>query len=249
MLITLLLFSSLAMAEDMASEKYCFSSAGKSLSAKHKLTAIQVPSDVVTSDDNCLVVQMRPHRRELIQRFVLSSFPEASVSFSSEDVRREPCRLKVEKQKVKTGDDLNIGVNQQGGIITKTDSIGNTSETMQIQTLKDFELSVDQDEIKGSCRFINSNRYEISLTVRKNPKPIVPTALPPGTIVVLNQPPADQETMVLHTQLQLSRGEKIDIGGVVKDLEYKNKSVTIKPDLKHETLGQSSSEKVWLSLQ
>lgn len=249
MLITLLLFSTLAMAEDMSSEKYCFSDVNQSMSAKHKLTAIQVPSDVVTSDDNCLVVQMRPHRRELIQRFILSSFPGSSVSFSSEDVQREPCRLKVEKQKIKSADDLNIGINQQSGSITKTDSLGNASETMQIQTIKDFELSVDQDEIKGTCRYINSNRYEISLTVRKNPRPIVPVELPPGTIVVLNQPPADQETMVLHTQVQLSRGEKIDIGGVVKNLKNKNNTIDIKPDLKHEALDQTSTEKVWLSLQ
>lgn len=249
MIITLLLFSFLAQAEEMSSEKYCFSSPMQSSSAKQKLSAIQVPSDTVTIDDNCLVVQMRPHRRELIQRFILSSFPGTAVSFSSEDVQREPCKLKVEKVKVKTADDLNAGVNQQGISLNKTDTNGAATETMQIQTIKDFELAVDQDEIKGTCRYLNSNRYEISLTVRKNPKPIVPVGLPPGTIVVLNQPPADQETMVLQTQLQLSRGEKIDIGGVVKDLKFKNKSVDVKPDLNYETTGQTSSEKVWLSLQ
>ena len=249
MIITLLLFSFLAQADDMSSEKYCFSSPSQSFSAKQKLSAIQVPSDFVTSDDSCMVVQMRPHRRELIQRFILNAFPGTSVSYSSEDVQREPCKLKVEKIKVKTGDELEAGLNQQGIVLNKTDTAGTASETMQIQTIKDFELSVDQDEIKGTCRYINSNRYEISLTVRKNPKPIVPVGLPPGTIVVLNQPPPDQETMVLQTQLQLSRGDKIDIGGVVKDLKYKNKTVDIKPDLKHETSEQTSSEKVWLSLQ
>lgn len=249
MIITLLLFSFLAQADDMSSEKYCFSSPSQSQSAKQKLSAIQVPSDVVTSDDNCLVVQMRPHRRELIQRFILNGFPGTSVSFSSEDVQREPCKLKVEKVKVKTGDDFNAGINQQGIQLNKTDTTGNATETMQIQTIKNFELSVDQDEIRGTCRYINSNRYEISITVRKNPKPIVPVDLPPGTIVVLNQLPPNQETMVLQTQLQLSRGEKIDIGGVVKDLKYKNETVDIKPELKHETSGQTSSEKVWLSLQ
>lgn len=237
------------MADDMSSEKYCFAGPGQSQSAKQKLTAIQVPSDTVTLDDNCLVVQMRPHRRELIQRFILTSFPSASVSFSSEDLRREPCLLKVEKIKSKIGSDQNIGLDQNGITLNKQDVTGGGSETMQIQTLKDFELSVDQDEIKGTCRYLNSNRYEISLTVRKNPKPLVPVNLPPGTIVVVNQPPPDQETMVLQTQVQLSRGEKINIGEVVKNLKYETKNVDVKPDLKHESVDQKASETVFLSLQ
>jgi hypothetical protein len=249
MLITLLLFSFLVQADDMSSEKYCFSSPSQSSDAKYRLSAVQVSSDVVTSDGNCLVVQMRPHRRELIQRFILSSFPGTSVSFSSEDVQREPCRLKVEKIKIKTRNGLEAGINQKGVLLNQSDSEGATTETMQIQTIKDFELSVDQDEIRGTCRYLNSNRYEISLTVRKTPRPIVPVGLPPGTIVVVNQPPPDQETMVLQTQVQLSRGERIDIGGVVKDLKYKNKTVDIEPDLKYEASGQTASEKVWLSLQ
>lgn len=249
MLITLLLFSFLTFADEMASEKYCFSSINQSLTAKQKLSSIQVPSDVVTSDENCLVVQMRPHRRELIQRYLLTSFPGTSVTFSSEDLRREPCKLKVEKIKQKSGDVLSGGLNQTGITINQTNSQASATETMQIQTIKDFELSVDQDEIKGTCRYLNPNRYEISLTVRKNPKPIIPVNLPPGSIIVLNQPPPDQETMVLQTQLQLSRGERIDIGGVVKSLEKKNKNVDIRPELKIETTGNKSNETVFLGLQ
>lgn len=243
----LLLFSGLVFAEDMSSEKYCFNSSPQA--AHKKISAILVPSDVVTVDENCLVIQMRPHRRELIQKYVLSSIPGASVSFSSEDLRREPCKLKVEKIKKKTAVNTDVGLNNQIPSVSRTDSLSTENETMDIQTLKDFELSVDQSQIKGTCRYINQNRYEISLEVRKNPKPIVPVNLPPGTIVVLNQPPPDQQTSVLQTQIQLSRGERIDLGGVIKNTTGKGHNVDINPSLNIETSDQDSTEKVFLSLQ
>lgn len=247
MFIMLVLFSGLSFAQDMSSEKYCFSTISAA-QAEKKLAAILVPSDVVTKDENCLIVQMRPHRRELIQRYVLSSIPGTSISFSSEDVRREPCKLKVEKIKNKNANDQQIGFD--GNIIAnRTTTEGSGTETMEIQTLKDFDLSVDQDEIKGSCRFINPTRYEITIQVRKNPKPITPVIVPAGTIVVTNQAPNDQETALLETTLQLNNGERIEIGEIVKKLKDKSTHADIKDGLNNETTQQNIREKVFLSLQ
>lgn len=235
----LLLFSLLANAEDeMSSEKYCFSSISQSLVAKQKIGAIQVPSDRLNSDNNCLVIQMRPHRRELIQRFILSSFPEAKIIFSSEYVRREPCQLVVEKMKIKKLNDFNVRLNPSL-IIQKDDALNSATEIFQIQTLKDFELIVNQDQIKGTCRFITSNRYEITIAVKKNTISIVDP----------NKAPPEQDTMVLETQLQLSRGDKIELGGVIKDLKNKSNSSNVKPELTIETGQQNISERTILSLK
>ncbi|WP_408098931.1 hypothetical protein ACJVC5_08430 [Peredibacter sp. HCB2-198] len=240
----MLLFSLQAFASDPAAEKYCFSSVNESAVAREKFKAIQVPSDQLTMDGRCFTIQMSEHRHELVQRFIRSSFPNVSISFSSEDLRRDPCQLKVEKEKIKdqTSTELSLNGPQQ------TSHTATGSDVLKIQTLKEFNLTVDQDEIKGSCRFINQNRYEISLEVRRNPKPLVPTTLPPGTLVVVNNPPPDQETSTLTTTLQLNRGERIEIGSVVKNLRDKGHDVSIKPDLKFETSSQTSSEKVFLSV-
>lgn len=248
MFIMLLLFSTLAFSEDMSSEKYCFTSVNQSLIAKQKFGGLQVPSDVVTSDEHCLMIQMRPHRRELIQRYMLSTFPGVSISFSSEEIKREHCILKVEKVKNKNSDNTEAGFNQ-GITLNQSNSTSDGSETMTIQTLKDFELSVDQDQIKGTCRYITPSRYEITIEVRKNIKPIVPVVLPPGQVVVTNQPPADQETSSLETQLQLNKGERIEIGEIVKKLKNKDNNININPSLNIETSSQNSVEKVFLSLQ
>lgn len=243
----LLLFSLVGLAQDTVSEKYCFRSQSETELAKQKFAMIQVPSDVVNTDGNCLVLQMGPHRKDLIQRYILSNFPNARLAFSSEDLRHRSCRLKVEKEKSKVSNNLNLGLNQLQAVKSNSDYI--EKEVMEIETLKEFELSVDREQIKGTCRFITQDRYEITLEVRTNPQPIVPAALPPGTIVVINSPPPNQETSVLKTQLQLTRGERINIGESIKSLKDKNNSVSINPEVTIETTQQTSSEKVFLGLQ
>lgn len=250
MWIMLLIFSTFALAEDdMASERYCFSSAARAQVAKQKIEMIQVASDVVNLDDQCMVVQMRPHRRELIQRYVTSTFPEANVSFSSAESKRDPCRLKVEKEKMKTTDDLNIEFSKQQGQVIKVESTVQGKEVSEIETIKDFELTVDQDQIKGTCRAITPHRYAVEIEIRKNPKPIIPVGLPPGSIVIVNQPPPDQETSVIKTEVIIERGERLNVGEVVKQLKDKDRTLDIKPNVTVGDGQQTITERVFLSLQ
>lgn len=245
----LLLFPLFVFAEDMASEKYCFSSLSGAQLAQKKFSAIQVNSDVATIDDNCLVVQMRPHRRELIQRYILSSAPGATVVYSSAEVRSETCKLKVEKIKNEQSDNLNVDVSKQIARADKTEFKGTASEVMQIDTLNEFRLSYNEDEILGNCRYITPDRYEIKIEVRKNPKPVVPVNLPPGTVVVMNTPPPDQKTMALQTELQLTRGERIEVGDLIRKINDKEESISVSPSLTIKKVHQNASEKVFLSLQ
>lgn len=249
MISLLLLFPIMVAAEDMASEKYCFSSLLATQTAQKKFSGIQVGSDVVTIDDNCLVIQMMPHRRELIQRYILSSVPGATLAFSSADVRRELCKLKVEKIKNENKSSLNGGINEVNASASQTDSTSEATEVMQIDTLNEFKLSYNQDEIVGNCRHITPDRYEIKIEVRKNPKPILPVNLPLGSVVVINQPPPDQKTMVLQTELQLTRGERIEVGDLIQKVNHKDRSISINPTLTVENQQQVASEKVFLSLQ
>lgn len=246
----LLIFSTISFADDdMASERYCFSSTARAQVAKQKVEMIAVPSDVVNLDEQCLVVQMRPHRRELIQRYIVSTFPEANVSFSSAEVKRDPCRLKVEKEKMRTTDDLNIEFGKQQGQVIKVESKAQGNEVMEIETIKDFELTVDQDQIKGTCRAITPLRYSIEIEIRKNPKPIIPVGLPPGSIVIVNQPPPAQETSVIKTEVQLERGERLNVGEIVKQLKDKDHTLDIKPNVSVGDGQQNITEKVFLSIQ
>jgi hypothetical protein len=246
MVIALLLFSSLLFAEDLSFERYCFSSALEAQKGKARFSEIQVPSDELVFSENCLSIKMRPHRRELIQRFLVSQ-TGARVDFTSEESRREPCRLKVETEKRITGSGTSGGLNQKGIFAQKNQSTQTATEVAQIQTLDEFELTVNQDQVKGVCRIISPERYEISLEVNKTPK-LSPAVLPDGKIVYI-QRPDDQETASLKTSVQLVKGSRIEIGALVKNLRDDSKTGMVKPDLKIETLDQQSAERVYLSLE
>lgn len=232
MLIMLILFSLTAKASEIASEKYCFSSPTQGLEARVKFKAIQVPADTVTMDGRCFTIQMGDHRHELIQRFIRSSYPNVNITFSSKDLRREPCKLKVEKEISKESESLQLGTT-----LRQTETLGKSHDEMKIQTLKEFSLVVNQDEIKGLCRYITPDRYEITIEVRKNPKP-----------TYFGYQPSDQETSTLQTVLQLNRGSKIEMGSTIKELRNKGHDVSIEPNLKIEASSQLASEKIFLSL-
>lgn len=246
MMLWLLLFISLVWADESVVEKYCFPSLSSMNKARSRLEAIRVPSDRVIKDDNCLVVTMRPHRRELIQSYLRSGDPDFSITYSSEEIRREPCRLKIEKVKNFAREDL-TGQAGKNSEISSTTTNGKGNEVFQVQTLKDFELSVDQDSIQGECRFITPQRYQIKLTVKKEAKPIIPP-VPPGTIVIVNTPPPDQKTMLLETQLQLHKGERVEVGSIVTELKNKSHEVNSSPEVKGEKAKALSTEKVFLSI-
>jgi hypothetical protein len=248
MLVILLFFLSNAFADDYSVEKYCFQSQVRSSLVHKKITPILLPSDSVTSDENCLLIKMLSNRRELIQRFIYSTDPQVKIEFSSEDIRREPCLLQIEKIRNKTSNTVGLNVDQ-AGIAEATNSSNVEREIAQIQTVKDFELTVDQNQVKGTCRFISSNRYEISLEVKRSPRQIIPQNLPAGTVVVVNNPPQDESTLTLQTQIQLNRGQKIEVGEIIKDTQNKNHKIDLEPSADVNLNESKNSEKVYLSLQ
>jgi hypothetical protein len=242
-----LLFSAVLFAQEMESEKYCFSSIPKREKIQRELKGILLPVDQVTVSDSCLLISMKPHRRELIQNYIRTQDPNVSVSFSSAEIKREPCRLKVEK--IKHSNESHISVTGEQNIIDPlvTQKKAEASETMQVQTLKNFELQYLQEVIKGECRFITPERYEVTINVRKDPKPYLPP-LPSGSIVNITSPPPDQETSALTTTVQLTRGSRIEIGSVVKELRAKNHEIKSNPKVDYEDRSNSTVEEIYLSI-
>ena len=245
-----ILFLSLASLaqEDAAIETYCFSSEAARARAEKKLTSILVPSDSIESEKNCLTVQMRPHRRELIQNYTRNIDEEMFVKFSCAELKREPCKLVVEKVRQLKNNDTNVQVSQFPSATT-TEIRENGKDVMQIQTIDNFSFTVSQDAIEGKCRFINKDTYEIQISARRDPKPLVPPNLPPGSIVVVQTPPPDQKTLSVSTTLQLKRGERAEIGSIVRDLRKKDRSIDIKPEAQADNSENREEEKVFLSFQ
>src|SRR5690606_15015477 len=107
-----------------------------------------------------------------------------------------------------------------------------------IQTLDSFELTVNQDVVKGNCRFITPERYEVSLEVRKDPKPQISPWIRKE----------DEETSLLQTTLQLTKGSRVEVSSVIKELKDKNGRVEISKGAVLKKDSEKQTEKVFLSL-
>lgn len=251
MILWLLLYTQFALAQDEpAIEEYCFSSVVRMKEVSTRLKFILVPADKTQEDKNCFTVSTPPHRRELIQNYVRRLEPAVQIGFSSAEVRRNPCHIKVEKIKIK--DKEATGASISTGLIPSVATVQANREARDvtsIQTLKEFELTVNQDVVKGECRAINSIRYEISLEVRKDAVPLLPP-LPPGTVAVVPAAQAAkvQETSRLQTTLQLNSGERIEIGSVVKNLKDGATTLDLNSGVAVENTNGTQNEKVYLSI-
>lgn len=242
-----LLFALVSFAQDSESERYCFKSSSQREKIHREVKAILLPVDQLTVSENCLVINMKPHRRELIQNYIRSLDPQVAITFSSAEIKRDPCLIKVEKARTKHAQSRIGSATIEGVAISQSQTESKDQDTMQIQTLKDFELQSNQDVIKGECRFISADRLEITLNVRKDPKPQLP-AVPAGTIINLPTQPPAQETASLTTTLQLTRGTKIEIGKVVRELRAKNHEQSIPAKGDYDDRSNSTHEEIYLSV-
>lgn len=245
-----LFFLSMAFAQDPSVEEYCFSSVARTQQVSQRLKFIMVPADKMELNERCFTISTPSHRRELIQNYVRKIDPSVQINFSSAELRREPCHIKVEK--VRT-----LNSNSVGGKVTTDISINlaaeqsaeTSTDTSTIQTIKEFELTVNQDSIKGECRVINQSLYEITLVVAKDAIPLVPP-LPPGTVAVVTdaQIYKTQQTSKLQTTLQLQRGQRMEIGNVVRQLRNDAHKVDIQNSAGVDKTTGTENERVFLSL-
>jgi len=225
-------------------EKYCFQSEQKKSAVIKSLSPLLLPKDRLSSEGSCFTLTTEAHRRELLLRYVLNQDPSARIDFSSEELRRDPCKLKVEKIRQGSGQQTDLSLRQANARQERS----NGSEISKIQTLGDFELTLNQSVIQGHCRAITPSRYEIKLEVRKDPKPFYPP-VSPGVIVIINgNPPPPQETAKLQTTIQLNRGERIQLGSVDQSGESEKKEIDLSPRIGAGITQKNQSEEIYLSI-
>ncbi len=246
-----LLITSHAYAQNIAVETYCFNSSATALKAESSAKYLMLPSDRIENKGNCFSLFANETRRELIQKYLLNSYPDMTVSYSSmEQTSKDMCSLKVEKIKSINMLRTKAQISALGGAST-SQTTSNATETSQMKAMSGapFELQVDTQKIEGKCRYINSTKYEIEFSMKFIPRPIIPPA-PEGTIVVLNNPPAieTQQGTSLSTTLQINQGDRIEIGNIVKSLNEKAQSASLTPQVSFEKTEGKSQEKIFLMI-
>jgi hypothetical protein len=250
-LIILLLITTSSYAQNIVVETYCFSSENQAKQAMGSSKYLMLPSDRIEPKGECFSLFTTEARSELIRKYLQNSYPQMSVTYSStERSAKEMCDLKVEKIKKIDSFQSKAQIQAMGGI-SIGQSNSDTKEISQIKVLSgaDFDLQVDEQKISGKCRYINSTKYEIAFSMQFIPRPIVPPA-PEGTIVIIQNPPhmEVQQGTSLSTTVQISQGEKIEVGSIVKDLMDKGVEASLVPKLSFEKQDRKSEEKIYLQI-
>lgn len=225
-------------------EKFCFNSPARKSAVIKSLSPLLLPADTLTQEDSCFTLMVAPNRRELLQKYILGQDPEARISFSSEEKRKDLCRLKVEKIKHQTGKGVDVSL--RGAKASETNSQGR--DISRIQSVGEFSLSLDQNVIEGNCRYITPERYEIKLEVRKDPRPLHPPASSGVVIIINGAPPPADETSKLQTTIQLTRGERIHLGSMKQNKKEEKKRAELSPQIGFEDSSSNRSEEIYLSI-
>lgn len=247
-----LLLTKAVFAQDLVVETYCFASPSDSQKAQQSAKYMMLPSDRIEPEGSCFSLFTTDTRRELIQKYLLSRYPKMRIDYSSVERRAsETCDLQVEKEKKENTKSSHV---YSGTLPGASLGHGHSSakEVSQIKALSGapFELLVDQQKITGKCHYINPTRYEIEFSMKFIPKPLIPP-VPEGTIVVVKNlpPPEDQKGTNLSTTIQITKGERIEVGSIVKKLTDEGNAVSLIPQIDIKQSEKDSVEKIYLSVK
>lgn len=248
----LLIITTSTYAQNIVVEKYCFNSTAESIKAQDLAKNLLLGSDKIAAEDECFSLFVDPNRRELIQKYIRNSYPQMSVGFSSvESTSQDMCGINVEKIKTVSNTQTKARIEALSGASIGTNSSTST-ENSQIRVMSNapFELFVDEERIQGKCKFVSPSRYEIEFAMIFVPRPVIPT-VPENTAVIIAtpvQPPPTQGTS-LTTVIQLNRGEKLEIGSIVKDLTNQASKADLLPSLSLGKNRETSQERIYLNIE
>ncbi len=234
----LALFTFNVIAQVSSIEKYCYSSVERMQTNRARAKSILLPSDQVSEEEACLVIQMREHRRELIQSYLRNLDPSVSITYSTAETKRDPCKLKVEKIRSLQNTVIDGSLDQKPQL-TQTTTTNESKDTIQITTIREFELKANLDVIKGKCNYINPNHYEISIEVRKLALPV---------LIGAAIPTSPQESETYSTTLSLRSGERVEMASIVKKLKGNSSEISSIPQVQIDSSNGADVEQVFLSI-
>lgn len=180
---------------------YCFDSHVNLKEVHRSLTFLLLPKDNIDlrTEENCLDVVTTTERAVLIEKYLGRRY-----RFKKEMTETPECRLNLKTtQKIKTeGVDLKVGKTNSVG---KGEVAGNSISTMEIllSTGKPGEIEVGGESLKIVCRLIGSDNADLTLSY------------------------VDKNKASISTQVQVKKGEWLNIATALKDMSSKAKNLAI----------------------
>ncbi len=238
------LFISLALASQQV-EKFCFPSTSEATKAQGQIEFILIKNqDKTLLEENCLTVAVGSERVELVQRWVISHYPTAKLSFSSSTPSTEECKLKFKKLSRSQLNTQSAGVSQQRVNVQAGVQIDEAQDIRMIRTLsgKKSVLELDGFRLTFTCTYHSSQSYTLELRGETIPLPArTTTTITAYGATQTTEVPA-QNLQTIETSLSLRKNEEINLGQMFKDLNSKNKDINLNnPNLSKQT-GESMDQ-------
>lgn len=231
-------------------ERLCFPSVMEAQKGQAIIQQILAKAvDVATLEANCVNVMIDENRVELLDRWVATRLPLAKKTFSASSAPRPECDLLVTKISKKDQQNKQAGVRKNGFIVSVDTGDNENREENFIKVLSGgtAKLKVDESELEITCVVKGSN-YHLKFAMLFVPRPLIPpnTQLPPGSVIVINAPPPpDTSGSSLQTEVEVQKGQEINLGQITRDLRNKQKELDISPSANLNTTSGTETTR-WL---
>jgi hypothetical protein len=216
-----------------ALERLCFASAVEAQKAVPIVSTVLVKGvDSVELEADCLNIHVAPARGEVFQRWIKARLPHAQLAFSTLSAPKKECDMLAERVTTKVSNGQNALVNSQG--INLQDGQSKGSEVQQhvlkVTSGSPGSISMDGTEFTVICTELSEGSYRLKFSHKYTPR-TTPTIVN-GQLVQI--PESGAHPPSASSEIEVSRGQRVDIGSIKKDLRDKDKSVGIPTGLDYQ---------------
>lgn len=200
-MIAFLFSSSLYAQTDLQS--FCFEENVSLKQVQQSVSFLLLPKDTVNlrEEDHCIDIVASADRGKLFEKFLAGRY---NLKQEKAPVEIEPCHLSLKttvRQKSET-DSVKVG---EKNSVKKIEQMASNTSTMEFVFSQGIpgELEAGAEKLKVTCRFYGSEKGSLQFQF------------------------AEKNKGAIATELMVRRGEWLNIGSIVKDLNDKNKTLGI----------------------
>lgn len=223
-LILLLLFSNICFANTTLLIACSSSSAEDMLALAKKFASTK--DNIEKENNGCIEIITSKHKEDLFNRILMLKFPDVRIKSSSHmAIDQKVCRINVDKVRISKSQNANIGIGYRKGNARQNDINGQSTSRSQliISNNKSGKLDVRGSMVEVKCRILNNGMYDLEIKH------------------------ASRQSSA-STSLTLSPGQRVEIGGYVKDDNGGNQSIGFPTGVSFRKNNLNETTKIYLSI-
>lgn len=226
--------------------RFCFKSEGLRRAAMSELPTFLLKGEEIlnTSVNYCNDIISTKKRVDFLSQFIGTRYGGFTEVVNKEG---KTCRLVIHKVGTENKKTRKFKFNKKPGAReeTSTKTI-NERSSLVLTSGKKGSLTFDQQKLEVKCVLIGQSNYDLEFSMTYIPK--TTSALTSNGELVKVSDGKPSNTTEITTSVQLTKGQKLDIGGVVKDLNDKSRTLSLTGIDYSKTTGQAQT-KIYLSIE